>query len=215
MWDILLSPEKVHFVKVDRNPAKIIRDTESYLKQKAPLYIIIKVLKLSWVSGKREPDHQSWQFCTSTTTPRVFLKMYSVINKGAVVGIPAAHQSPLSLLPGYNCSVFSSVHWKHYFWVTELNWMWEEVTDNIFTPNSEKPPSRTGTLPFLDGCDVDPYSDSEIHTHWRWQRHRSPGSSMITSDQRHCLGLLCEQEINFYCIRHLFDPVYLSKLYLL
>lgn len=39
--------------------------------------------------------------------------------------------------------------------------MWEEVTDTIFRPNSEKPPSCTGTLPFLDDCDVGPYCDTE------------------------------------------------------
>ena len=79
-------------------------------------------------------------------------------------GFLDTHQSPLSLLSVYNCTMFSNFHWKHHFWVTELNWKWEEVIDTMFRPNSEKPPSCISTVSFLDDCDVDPYSDTECHT---------------------------------------------------
>lgn len=69
VWNFVLYPGKVHFVKVNRNSVKIIWDAESYLKQEAPLFIIIKVLKIVLGPEKaRQSDYQSWEFCSGTTT---------------------------------------------------------------------------------------------------------------------------------------------------
>lgn len=115
VWNFVLYPGKVHFVKVNRNSVKIIWDAESYLKQEAPLFIIIKFLKIVLGPKKaRQSDYQSWEFCSGTTTWRVFLQKYLVTDGEYVIGILSIHQNTLSF-SGTQLTKFLTFYWKHYF----------------------------------------------------------------------------------------------------